>query len=81
MKTTIDAGGRVVVPKAIRDELGLHAGQQVDVIVRDGHIEVVPVSAGVRLIERDGVLIAEPDHEMPLLTTELVRDTLDRVRR
>ena len=81
MKTTIDAGGRVVVPKSIRDELGLRAGQEVDVTVRNGHIEVVPVSPSMRLVERDGVLVAEADGEMPPLTTEQVRDALDRVRR
>ena len=81
MRTTIDAGGRVVVPKALRDELGLRAGQEIEVSVRDGHIEIAPVSARVRLVERDGVMVAEPENELPVLTTEAVRDTLDRVRR
>jgi len=47
----------------------------------NGHIEIVPVSAEFTLIERDGVLVAEPDREMPSLTAEMVRGVLERVRR
>jgi AbrB family looped-hinge helix DNA binding protein len=35
MKTTIDKAGRLVIPKPIRDALGLAAGAEVD-IVMDG---------------------------------------------
>ena len=31
MITTIDRGGRVVIPKALRDELGLRPGDAIDV--------------------------------------------------
>lgn len=40
MKTTIDSAGRLVVPKALRDQLGLGPGSQVDVSVVDDHLEV-----------------------------------------
>ncbi len=39
MKTTIDEAGRVVIPKALRDRLGL----------RPGEIELVPDVSGVRI--------------------------------
>jgi AbrB family looped-hinge helix DNA binding protein len=81
MRTTMDSAGRIVVPKRLRDELGLKAGQEIDVSLRDGHIEIAPVSAELTLVERDGVLVAEPDREMPELTAEMVRDVLERVRR
>ncbi len=31
MRSTIDAGGRVVIPKSLRTELGLVAGDEVDI--------------------------------------------------
>ena len=43
MRTTIDAAGRVVIPKALRDEMGLVPGEVE--LVRDGaavRIEAVP---------------------------------------
>ncbi|MEO6120554.1 MAG: AbrB/MazE/SpoVT family DNA-binding domain-containing protein, partial [Acidimicrobiales bacterium] len=43
MRTTIDGAGRVVVPKAIRDSLGLTAGQPLEIIERDGVAELRPV--------------------------------------
>ncbi|MDP9343090.1 MAG: AbrB/MazE/SpoVT family DNA-binding domain-containing protein [Actinomycetota bacterium] len=81
MKTTIDAAGRVVIPKVLRDELGLTGGKEVEVSLRDGHLELEPVSVPMHLVERGGVLMAEPDAPIPPLTVEQVRETLDRVRR
>jgi AbrB family looped-hinge helix DNA binding protein len=81
MRTTIDAAGRIVVPKAIRDELGLLGGEEVEVSVRDGRVEIEPVSVPMHLIERDGVVVAEPESALPRLTAEEVRDALGRIRR
>jgi AbrB family looped-hinge helix DNA binding protein len=81
MKTTIDAAGRVVVPKVIRDELGLHGGDEVEVTLRDGRVELEPLPVPMRLVERGGVLVAEPESPVPSLSSEEVRRTLERVRR
>jgi AbrB family looped-hinge helix DNA binding protein len=81
MRTTIDGGGRVVVPKPMREALGLHAGSEVEVVLRDGRVEIEPASAPMRLVERGGVTVAESDVQLPALTTEQVREVLDRVRR
>jgi AbrB family looped-hinge helix DNA binding protein len=81
MKTTIDQAGRIVVPKALRDELGLSAGQELDIAAVDGRLEIALIPTPVRLVRRDGLLVAVADREMPPLTQELVRDTLEKVRR
>jgi AbrB family looped-hinge helix DNA binding protein len=85
MQTTIDGAGRVVVPKAVRDEVGLRAGQVIEVIARDGHIEIAPATVAMQLVQRDGVMVAEVDEhvaaDVPLLSAEQVRDTLERTRR
>jgi AbrB family looped-hinge helix DNA binding protein len=81
MRTTIDAAGRVVIPKPLRDELGLRAGIEVELTLRNGRIELEPVSKPVRLVERDGFLAAEidDDEEGPLTSSE-TRSVLDRLR-
>ncbi len=81
MRTTIDAAGRVVVPKPIRDELGLVPGQEIEVSLRDGRVELEPVPTPMRLVRRRGVPRAEPEVPLPALTADQVRDTLERVRR
>ena len=81
MQTTIDAAGRVVIPKSIRDSLGLTGGQKIEIRERDGAIEIEPAATPMRLEKRDGHLVAVPEHELPVLTDEFVRATLEKVRR
>jgi AbrB family looped-hinge helix DNA binding protein len=82
MRTTIDKAGRIVVPKALRDELGLLAGQELEISAVDGRLEIETPPAQIWL-ERaaDGHLVAATDHELPVLTTERVRAVLEQVRR
>lgn len=81
METTIDGAGRVVIPKAIRDALGLRGGSKVEITERDGRVEIEPAPIRVRLVRRKGVLVAVPEEHVPPLTDEIVRDTLERIRR
>ncbi|MGH2703917.1 MAG: AbrB/MazE/SpoVT family DNA-binding domain-containing protein [Actinomycetota bacterium] len=81
MKSTIDSGGRVVIPKPIRDRLGLVPGTTVDVAEREGHIEIAPAETPMRLVEVAGVLVAESAEHLPPLTDDIVRETLERTRR
>ncbi len=36
----LSSGGRIVIPKAIRDRLGIHAGDELDVMVVRGAIQL-----------------------------------------
>ena len=81
MKTTIDAAGRIVVPKSLRQALGLKAGQPVDIRAGDGRLEIEIASTPMRLKKRGKGVVAVPDARLPALTAEQVRDTLERVRR
>ena len=82
MRTTIDAAGRVVIPKQLRQAAALVPGQELEIIERDGRIEIEAVSAPMELVERDGFLAAEiVGHESPPLTSDEVRDLLERTRR
>jgi AbrB family looped-hinge helix DNA binding protein len=42
---TISPKYQVVIPKEIREKLGLSAGQKVEAIVYEGRIELIPVRA------------------------------------
>ena len=81
MKATIDAAGRIVVPKALRQALGLKPGQPLEIRAGDGRLEIEIASTPMRLQKRGKGIVAVPDTELPTLTAENVRDTLERVRR
>ncbi|GAA5118146.1 AbrB/MazE/SpoVT family DNA-binding domain-containing protein [Pseudonocardia adelaidensis] len=82
MRTTIDAAGRVVIPKQLRQAASLEPGQELEITEHDGRIEIEPVSDPVQLVERDGFLAAEvADGDAPALTASEVRDLLERTRR
>ena len=61
MKVTVDAAGRVLVPKALRDQLGMRPGTEVDVFRYGGGLQLVPGGRTARLVERDGLLVATGD--------------------
>ena len=81
MQTTIDAAGRIVVPKRLRDELQLQPGQSLEIAARDGRLEIEVPPTPMRLERRDGRLVAVPDEPLPTLTATEVRDALERLRR
>lgn len=81
MRTTIDGAGRVVIPKALRDEARLGAGDEIEIELRDGRIEITPAAVPMRLAGRGAGALVEAEAAMPTLTADLVRDTLERTRR
>jgi AbrB family looped-hinge helix DNA binding protein len=58
MEATIDQAGRIVVPKPIRDALGLLPGTKVDITPYGAGAQLVPAGRTARLVEEDGVLVA-----------------------
>jgi len=79
MRTTIDAAGRLVVPKRLRDELGFRGGMELEIEAVDGRLEVA-VPSRVRMEEGPyGVhFTADTDEK---LTVERVRELIERTRR
>jgi AbrB family looped-hinge helix DNA binding protein len=80
MKTTIDKAGRVVIPKKIREAIGLKPGTELDVRLCDGRIEIEPEPLPIRLVERDGLLVVEPLVPVEPLTVEMVNEVLEQLR-
>ena len=81
MRTTIDSAGRIVIPKALRVRLGLTGGDPVEILERDGHLEIEVVPSAMRLETSDGGPVAVPEEALPPLTGEIVRSTIERSRR
>jgi AbrB family looped-hinge helix DNA binding protein len=81
MKSTIDAAGRIVVPKALRQALGLKPGQALEIRAGDGRLEIEIAPTPMQLKKRGKGVVAVPEADLPPLTAELVRETLERIRR
>jgi AbrB family looped-hinge helix DNA binding protein len=78
---TIDQAGRVVVPKSLRDELGLESGQRLTARVTDGRLELEPLPLEARLVERDGILVIEALELTTPMNRDQVREIIESVRR
>jgi len=82
MQTTIDGAGRLVIPKRIRDHLGLRAGDPLEVQDRDGEIRIAKARRTAALTDRaEGILAADLDPPLAVVTPQEVRDALERMRR
>ena len=77
----IDGSGRLVIPKALRDQLGVTPGQPIRASVRDGILELAPEPFDVNLVEHDGILVITPNGPVTPLTREAVRTVLEATRR
>jgi AbrB family looped-hinge helix DNA binding protein len=79
MRTTIDAAGRMVVPKPLREELGFAPGTELEVEAVDGHLEVTaPSRARIENGSHGLRIVADVDEP---LTAAQVRELMERGRR
>lgn len=77
----IDSSGRLVIPKALRNELGIIPGQPLRVSVHDGRLEIEPDPIDAELVEVDGVLIITPREPVEPITRDDVRAVIESGRR
>jgi AbrB family looped-hinge helix DNA binding protein len=64
VKAKIDSLGRIVVPKALRDAMGLTPGSIVDISRYGSGLQLVPSGRTARLVEENGVLVATGESEI-----------------
>ncbi len=57
METMIDRFGRVLIPKRVRDDLGLRPGTTLKIEESGGAISLSPLTEEVVLADEDGVLV------------------------
>lgn len=77
----MDASGRLVLPKVVREAAGLAAGMPLAVTVIDGKIEIEPAPRPVKTVRRGRLTVAVPVEAGPELSTRTVRETQAAVRR
>lgn len=75
MITTIDAAGRLVIPREVRREAALEPGTPLDVRWRDGVIEIEPQSIPVTIARRGRLMVAQSTADGPALDTDTVEQT------
>lgn len=81
MRITMDAAGRVVIPKQVRDRLHIGPGSTLELDEMGGHMELRPAGREV-WIDRSGARpVARAAEEAPRLTGDAVRELTDRLRR
>lgn len=79
MKLTMDKAGRVVIPKALRERLGMLDGGTFDASQYGSGIQLVPQQGFAKLVEDDdGYLVVET--ETPV-TDEMVFALVDELRK
>ncbi len=77
MRTTIDKAGRLVIPRSLRDRIGLATGGEVEVELDGAALRIEPVGGGA-LREQDGLLIIPATGST--LTGAVVRELIDAER-
>jgi len=80
MRVAIDAAGRLVIPKPLRDELGISGPTELEITAVDGRLEVDVPYLDVTVEMDGGVAVFRTPDPVPSQTAEDVRDALERVR-
>ena len=81
MKVTMDKVGRIVIPKGLRDQLGLRPDEELDASIDGNAIRLEPRSAGPRTVVLHKGLAVLRSVEGAVLTDQMVRDLRDADQR
>ena len=68
MKATVGERGQVTIPKAVRDRLGLRAGQRLDVSEQDGQVVMVKV------FDDDPIMAVYGTLKLPASVDEIIEE-------
>jgi len=80
-RASVDASGRLVIPKRIREAAGIVPGVPLDVRFHQGRVEIEPASAEIEAaVGADGLPVAVAKEPPPRLEESHVRKTLEDAR-
>lgn len=78
MKAAVDSVGRIVVPKPLRDALGLQPGSEVEISRYGAGLQLIPAGRTARVVVEGGVPVATGETK---IDDEVVFGLLDAGRR
>lgn len=79
MEATVDKVGRIVIPKPLRDALGLQPGSKVDLSIYGLGIQLLPERKSARLVRNEfGRLVATSDYQVTQEDVDAIRDATRR---
>ena len=70
-----------MIPKSLREAIGLGDGGEIEIQLVDGALVVAPPTVRKRIEEHDGRATIVAEEELPPLPDQVVRDVLDAIRR
>jgi AbrB family looped-hinge helix DNA binding protein len=77
----MDSAGRLVIPKKVRQAAGLKPGAPLEILCRDGRIEIEPVPIELRFVRHGRFVVALPKRRPSVpFTAETVETTLEALR-
>lgn len=82
-RARLDKFGRVLIPKGIREDLGIEPGDSLTIEERENEIALRPASEHPKLAIKGKVLVArvEPTGNLRRVVEKLRRERLSRLRR
>jgi AbrB family looped-hinge helix DNA binding protein len=75
-RITIDGAGRVVIPKGVREELQLSAGDSLELEAFEDQIVLRPARSASALVKKQGIWIHRSSEAVP---ENVIQDTIDRL--
>ncbi len=81
MRVAIDSVGRLVIPKTLREELGVDGPTDLELTASDGRLELTVADVPAHVEEQDGFPVIVTDEPMAPMSTTETRTAIERVRR
>jgi AbrB family looped-hinge helix DNA binding protein len=74
---TVDASGRILIPKKVREQLGINTQAQLSLEIEEGRIILQPISKEAETYYEEGVLVVKTE---PIENLETIIDELREER-
>jgi bifunctional DNA-binding transcriptional regulator/antitoxin component of YhaV-PrlF toxin-antitoxin module len=81
MRVAIDGVGRLVIPKTLREELGVDGPADLELTAADGRLELTVADVPARVEKRGGFSVIVTDLPMVPMSVAETRAAVERVRR
>lgn len=81
MRVAIDRVGRLVIPKPLREELGVHGPTDLELTAGDGRLELTVADVPAHVEQRNGLAVIVCDRPMETMSVAEARTAVQRVRR